>query len=203
MKKIFLYLFPIKEYTSFFLLEDNYYDKWHITRPLSIIDECIQKRYRDLGYEIAFVTYQDRDVFGITLDNKDIIIKTDITFDQNSAYDTKGNKKKDFIPKYPNIKDIIDYLGEVKSLVVAGYHFSDCVKRVAKYAKDTGIGTSIDLELTDLFFELYRSDYFNTGEYNKDKFMKHMMKEAIEFGYDIALKQFKLMYADPIYGFFK
>lgn len=205
MKKIFLYLFPIKEYTSFFSFHDDaLYDKWHVERPLPIIDECIQKRYREKGYEIVFVTYLDRDVFGITSKANDTIIKTDITFDENSAIDSKGNKKKNFTPKYPNIKDIIDYLGTVKSLVVGGYHYNDCVKRIAEYAQRQEIETLIDLELTDVFFSVYRNkEYFKIDEYNPERFKENIMSGDIKFGYDIAFNQFKLMYPDPIYGFFK
>lgn len=204
-KKIFLYLFPIKEYTSMFLLDDDeLYDKWNVPRPLPILNECIQKRYRDLGYEIVFVTYPDREIFGVNKHKEDTIITTDITFDENSAIDSKCNKKKNFNPKYPNIKDIIDYLGEVKSIVVGGYHYSDCVKRIAKYSHELGIDTTIDLELTDIFFSIYRhQEYFKIDEYDKNRFMQHMMSDDVYFGYDIALKQFKLMYSDPIYGFFK
>ncbi len=205
MKKIFIYMYPIEEYASFFLFnDDELYDKWKVKRPLPILEECIQKRYRESGYEIVFVTYPDRQVFGLTPQEKDIIITTDISFVDNSAVDAKGNKKENFIPKYPNIKDIIDYLGSIKKLVVGGYHFNDCVKRVAKYAKEQGIDTSIDLELTDIFFSVYRnSDYFKTDEYDPERFKEHMMSDDLEFGYDVALKQFKLMYSDPIYGFFK
>lgn len=205
MKKVFIYMNPIKEYTSFFLFhDDNLYDKWHIPRPLPIIEECIQKRYRELGYVIAFVTYSDREVFGLIPQDNDIIIKTDITFDENSAIDSKGNKKKDFTPKYPDPKSIIDYLGDIKSLVVGGYHYNDCVKRIAEFAQSQGIDSSIDLELTDLFFSTYRnSEYFKTDEYNPERFKENMMHDELEFGYDTALKQFRLMYPDPIYGFFK
>lgn len=205
MKKIFLYLFPIKEYTSIFLLDDDIlYDKWNVPRPLPILNECIQKRYRELGYEIVFVTYPDREIFGINQNKEDTIITTDITFDENSAIDSLGNEKKNFIPKYPNIKNIIDYLGEVKSIVVGGYHYNDCVKRLAKFSHDKGIDTTIDLELTDIFFSVYRhQEYFKIDEYDKNRFMTHMMSDDIYFGYDVALKQFKLMYSDPIYGFFK
>lgn len=204
MKKIFLYLFPIKEYTSFFLFhDDSLYDEWHVERPLPILEKCLQKRYRDNGYEIVFVTYSNREVFGITPKHNEAIIKTDVTFDENSAIDSNGNKKKNFTPKYPNVQDIIDYLGDVKKLVVGGYHYNDCVKRIASLAQIKGIKTSIDLELTDLFFSVYQSrEYFKIDEYDPERFKTHMMSGDIEFGYDIALKQFKLMYPDPIYGFF-
>lgn len=48
MKKVFLYLYPIEEYTKFFMFsKDELYDEWNVKRPLPILNECIEKRYRD------------------------------------------------------------------------------------------------------------------------------------------------------------
>ena len=79
MKKVFLYLYPIEEYTKMFLFsDDRNYDEWNIKRPLPVIDECIQKRYRDNDYEIVFALYPDRQLFGLTKKEDDKIIYTDI-----------------------------------------------------------------------------------------------------------------------------
>lgn len=56
LKKVFLYLYPIKEYASMFLFhDDKLYDDWKVKRPFPILNECIQKRYRDNGYQVVFV----------------------------------------------------------------------------------------------------------------------------------------------------
>lgn len=103
MKKVFLYLYPIKEFTNMFLLpDDKLYDEWGVERPLPILNETINKRYREQGYEIVYVLYPDKEMFGIEKQNGDKVIYTDITFDEASAYDSNGNEKQNFIPKYPN-----------------------------------------------------------------------------------------------------
>ncbi len=209
MKKVFLYLYPIKEYTSMFIFSnDKLYDEWNVKRPLPILNECIQKRYRDNGYQVVYALYPDKNIFGIIPQEEDKIIYTDILFSENSAIDDTGKIKKDFIPKYPNEQLLISQLGDIDQLVIGGYHFADCVKRVGEAALNMGINTIVDLDLTDLFFSLYRQeDYFNINEYNPEKFKEHIIrsriKEEIEFDdEEQALKQFYLTYSSPAFGFF-
>ncbi len=195
-------MYPIEEYTKMFLLHDNLYDEWHIPRPLPILNECIQKRYRDHGYEVVFVLYPDRDIFGIVPKEDDKIIYTDILFSENSAIDEKGRTKKNFVPKYPDLGLLMNQLGAVEKLVVGGYHFSDCVKRVGEFAMDEGIDTIVDLDLTDLFFSLYRQDdYFSLSEYNPERFKRKMMEDDLRYGEEVALGQFHYVYSSPAYGF--
>lgn len=144
MKKVFLYLYPIKEYASMFLFyDDKKYDEWNVKRPFPILNECIQKRYRDNSYQVVYVLYPDKDIFGIIPKKEDKIIYTDILFSENSAIDEKGHKKKGFIPKYPNEQLIISQLGDIDELVVGGYHAQNCVKKVAETALNLGIQTLI------------------------------------------------------------
>lgn len=203
MKKIFLYLYPIKEYTSMFVFHnDKLYDQWNVKRPLPILNECIQKRYRDNGYQVVYALYPDKDIFGIVPKDEDKIIYTDILFSENSAIDENGKEKKDFIPKYPNEQLLIEQLGDIDKLVIGGYHFADCVKRVGEVALNMGINTVIDLDLTDLFFNLYRQEeYFHIKEYNPEKFKRHMMKYDLRYGEEAALEQFNFVYSSLAYGF--
>ena len=183
MKKIFLYLYPIEEYTKMFLFyNDSRYDEWNIKRPLPIIDECIQKRYRDNGYEVVFVLYPDRSLFGLTQKESDRIVYTDISFSEASAYDENGNIKENFIPKYPDERYILEQVGSIDELVVGGYHANDCVKRVAKLAQTLGIETTIDFDLTDLFFSLYRKeDYFKVEDYSQKRYFDYCNQKESEY----------------------
>lgn len=203
MKKVFLYLYPIKEYTSMFLFhDDKLYDEWNVKKPLPVLNECIQKWYRDNGYQVVYVLYPDKDIFGIIPKEEDRIIYTDILFSENSAVDENGKEKKDFVPKYPNEQLLIEQLGDVEELVIGGYHFSDCVKRVGETALNMGINTVIDLDLTDLFFNLYKQEeYFDLKEYNPEKFKRQMMKYDLKYGEEVALEQFNFVYSSPVYGF--
>lgn len=203
MRKVFLYLYPIKEYANMFLFhDDNLYDKWNVKRPLPILNKCIQKRYRDNGYQVVFALYPDKEIFGIIPKERDKIIYTDILFSENSAIDENGQEKKDFVPKYPNEQLLIEQLGDIEELVIGGYHFSDCVKRVGEMALAMGINTIIDLDLTDLFFNLYKQeDYFNIEEYNPNKYKEYMLNKAAKYGEKFAEKQFNSMYSSLVYGF--
>ena len=203
MNKVFLYLYPIKEYISACLhSEDNLYDGQNIKNTLLILNDCIQKRYRDKGYQVVFVLYPDKGLFGIIPDKTDKIIYTDILFSENSTIDEHGNEKKDFIPKYPNEQLLIHQLGNIEELVIGGYHFSSCVKRVGEIALKMGINTIVDLDLTDLFFYLYRQeDYFDIEKYDPNKFKKHMINDLSRDGEEFAERQFNNMYSSIVYGF--
>ena len=113
-----------------------------------------------------------------------------------------GNTKENFIPKYPNEQLLIKQLGNIEELIIGGYHFSSCVKRVGETALNMGINSVVDLDLTDLFFNLYRQEeYFNLKEYNPENFKRHMIKYNLSYGEEFALKRFNFVYSSPVYGF--
>lgn len=203
MRKIFLYLYPIKEFTNIFLFhDDRLYDEWNIERPLPILNETINRRYREKGYQIVFALYPDRDLYGIEQRNGDKVIYTDIPFSEASAYDENGNKKKNFIPKYPNESMLIEQLGDVDELVVGGYHAIDCVKRVAEIALERGINTLVDLDLTDLFFNLYKQkDYFDIENYSPERFKENMISRHGNEFTEFEERLFNRNYSSPVYGF--
>lgn len=179
MKKVFLYLYPIEEYTKMFLFyNDKLYDEMGIERPLPILNDTINKRYRKKGYEIVFALYPDKELYGIEKYDTDKIIYTDITFSEASAVDENGNRKTNFIPKYPNEMFIINQLGNVDKLIVGGYHAMDCVKKVAEVALENGIDTLVDLDLTDLFFNLYKQkEYFNKEKYDSTRYKSYVINK--------------------------
>ena len=205
MKKVFLYLYPIKEFTNMFLLsDDKLYDEWNVGRPLPILNETIDKRYRQKGYQIVFVLYPDKELYGIEQKNGDRIIYTDIPFSEASAYDENGNEKQNFIPKYPNEKFLVDQLGSVDELVVGGYHAMDCVKRVAEFALQSGINTLVDLDLTDLFFNVYKEkEFFDMENYSPETFKKNMIARRGNYWPDYQEELFNKNYDSPVYGFNK
>lgn len=113
-------------------------------------------------------------MFGIIPQRKDKIILTDVTFDEASAYYGDGTKKKNFVPRYPNEQLLLNQLGNIDELVIGGYHFNDCVKRIGEIALDIGIDTTIDLDLTDLFYSLYRyEEYFQIEQYDPKRYKEY------------------------------
>lgn len=205
MNKVFLYLYPIEEFYRSFLFSDDYYKEKNRERPFDVLNDCIQKRYRDKGYTIAYALYPDKKVFGIELMSSDKIIYTDITFKDASGYNEDGSEKSEDEIKYPSEKCLLEQLGDVEKLVVGGFHFRDCVKRFANYAYEKGVDTLIDLDLTDLFFNLYyRKDYFKKDEYSVERYKDMWMSSGVHI-FDISRleAQFRKMYDSPTYGFYE
>ena len=199
MNRIFLYLYPIKEFSSIFFLGNEYYDTNNFKRPFDVLNEAIEKRYREKGFRVIYVLYPDKEIYGIIPKKDDEIIFTDITFKE--ATSTTGLNTGEEV-KYPNEQLLINQLGEVDELVIGGYHAQDCVKRVGEKALESGINTLIDLDLTDLFFSLYRyAEYFKVEEYNPAKFKSFMIKKSSRYGEEFATELFNRNYQSPVYGF--
>jgi len=205
MRKVFLYLYPIEEFTKMFLLrDDRLYDEYEIERPLPILNDTIHRRYREKGYQVVFALYPDRELYGIQKMDEDLIIYTDISFSEASIYDENGNEKKNFVPRYPNERMLIDQLGPIDELVVGGYHAMDCVKRTAETALELGIDTLVDLDLTDLFFSLYKQkDYFNIESYDPERFKMKMINRGGSSDTELEERIFNRNYSSPVYGFAK
>ena len=58
-----------------------------------------------------------------------------------------------------------------------------------------GINVIIDLDLTDLFFSLYRhNEYFQINQYNQKRYKEYIIQKLEQQGEKI--------YGNPIYGFY-
>lgn len=80
----------------------------------------------------------------------------------------------------------------------------DCVKKVAEVALKFGINTLVDLDMTDLFFSVYKQkDYFDIENYNQEKFKINMINRFGDGCTELEKKLFDRNYSSPIYGFTK
>ena len=202
MNKVFLYLYPIKEFSQTFNLGDDYYSRNSFRNPFDVLNEAIQKRYRARDFKIVFVLYPDKDIYGISLQQGDKIIYTDVTFLQATGYNSDGSEKTKEEIIYPDEQKIINQLGNVEELVIAGYHAQDCVKRVGEVALSNGIKTIIDLDLTDLFFNLYKQvDYFRVESYSPERFKTYCLKRFNRYGDKFAEEMFNRNYESEACGF--
>lgn len=202
MKKVFLYLYPIKEFTEKFISSyefNKYKEKYE---PIAILNECIDKRYRENGYQVVFALYPDKEIFGINKKENDRVIYTDILFSEVSTIDEQKNRKKDFIPRYPTEMLLLQQLGDFDELVVGGYHAMDCVRRVAEVSMQNGINTLVDLDLTDLFFNLYnQKNYFIVDSYTPSRFKEYMINKRGVEEVEFSTRIFNRNYDSPVYGF--
>lgn len=203
MDKVFLYLYPIEEYSKVFYLGNEYYDEIGVRKPFDVLNETIQKRYRENGFQVVFALYPDKEIYGILPQKEDKIIYTDISFKDSSGYNTDGSEKRKDEIIYPNEQNIIDQLGNVEELVIGGYHAQDCVKRVGEVALSNGIDTIIDLDMTDLFFNLYKEDnYFDIKSYSPERFKNHMLEKTRRYGAELSERIFSRNYESEVYGFY-
>ena len=203
--KIFLYLYPIQEFNKVFLFSNDFYEEMKREKPFDVLNECINERYRKKGYQIVYALYPDKEIFGITPMPNDRIIYTDITFKETSGYNEDGIKKEAKDIKYPNEQYLINQLGFVDEIVIGGFHFSDCVKRVAECCLENGMDTLVDLDLTDLFFSLYyQKNYFKIDEYSPERYKKYWQQKASRYGENIDFieTRFRRMYGSPVYRFY-
>lgn len=181
MRKVFLYLYPVKEY---------FYDclKNVSVSSLKVLNECIEKRYREKGYEVIFVAYPDREIYGVEKKDEDDVAYTDLDF--HTFYYTKNSD-------YPSVDYVLDQVGKVDKLVIGGFHGNDCVKRFALhcyYQRD--IDTLIDIDLTEMFFYLHtKKEYFKIDEYNPYRYKKFLKSKD-----NIMTINYDNLYVSPIYG---
>ena len=151
-----------------------------------------------------YALYPDKELYGLEKKDEDMIIHTDILFSEVSAYDENGNEKTNFVPKYPNEKLLLQQLGSIDELVVGGYHVMDCVKRVAEVALDFGIDTLVDLDMTDLFFNVYKQkDYFDIDNYSPARFKTNMINRLADRCTELEERLFDRNYSSPVYGYTK
>mgnify|MGYP003289774129 CR=1 FL=1 len=205
MRKVFLYLYPIEEYTRIFLCPDRYYKYNNLEHPFIVLNNTIDKRYREKGYEIIYAMYPDKTIHGIEPKETDKIIYTDITFQCASGYYKDGSAKPIEEIVYPNEEYLVSQVGLADELIIGGYHFSDCVKRVAEKALDMGINTIVDLDLTDLFFSLYsKKEYFNIEKYDLERYKEYRLSRCFtNYQKENFENHFKELYKSPVYGFYK
>ncbi len=202
MKKIFLYLYPIQEYNRSFEFSEEYLQQMKRENPYKVLNECIQKRYREKEYQIVYAIYPGKKIYGVNTLTTDKIIYTDVTFEQASGYNHDGIKKQDKDIKYPSEKYLIEQLGYFDEIVIGGFHFGDCVKKVAEYCYQNEFPTLVDLDLTDLFFSVYyKKDYFKIDEYNPKNYKEFILSNSRFSNMEIAERLFERNYNSPVYGF--
>jgi len=159
------------EYSQWKALEYDLF--WPIFKGIyqTVLNTCIDQRYRQHGYQITYLLFKDHSLSDmIELQPRDKIIYTDIDFKthttplgspSNSGYFNLNEKR--FL--YPNPDLIIDQLNNPSELRVAGFHLWDCVEKIAKRAYERGIPTLVDEDLTELLSSNMLNGGFRTDVY--------------------------------------
>lgn len=137
----------------------------HKPQVYSLLNETIDERYRKKGYQIVFLTFKNKPVFGVNVTNNDMVIESNITFEEHITPIGKDENGED-ICRYTSNEYLKQLLGEFEELVVCGFHAQDCVMKVAEYFYNINNSTIVDEELTNFFGNLSKRFYFKKEEYN-------------------------------------
>lgn len=182
MKKVFVLLFPQKEYLG------------TRKRNISLFNDCIKQRYIDNGYMFFVVKYKGSDLGFATL-TPNQIVDADITFDHSSSNTTKNWRYANFnlIAKQLKIENY-------KQVVVGGFHCFDCVEKLANEIYKLNSNVLIDTDLTEQFW--------NVAEYQVGwdikKFKPEQKLERFlsleDYTPSSILKRVKTRYENPIWG---
>lgn len=187
--KIFLFLYPIKEYI------ESRQNRWPRGKPFPIerLWEIIDARYRENGFTVAWLLFGDgknpsRPDFSHLyapniIQNGDIVLSCGITFERHTGEKT-----------YPSAKKILAKLGRpIEELALGGFHQDDCVSRVARCAFEQGISTFIDDDTTEMLFcrialgvkiPLVRTDWsFESFGYTEEMGFKGFLMRHIKSTY--------------------
>ena len=192
MKKL-LFLYPIEEYMEFI---------WrHNPEMYDILNKIIDNRYRKNGYQIVYVTFKNKTIFGVNIDINDRVIETDITFEEHTTPIGKDEKNKN-IYKYSSAEHLQISLGHFDELVICGFHAQDCVMMIAEHFYKLNNSTIIDEELTDFLGPLSKRFYFNIGKYNlANRLLYDKAEDMLMYGKEFMINflHYKERYTKPYF----
>ena len=145
--KYLLLLYLIQPYVDVLIGEEPPDDK---ARFATLYKKIVRERYP--GFQVVCVffsklgekkepdTSQKWNLF--SLEESYIIEASGVTFADHCDNQT-----------YPKESDILALCPDpIDELIVSGFHFSDCVEKIARYVHEQGIQVFVDEDLTNLFF---------------------------------------------------
>lgn len=191
MKKCLVYLYPIKEYYQMFELIDR-----DIFRELN---DTIYKRYKSKGYDVLVTLFNDTSLYGIMPINVDGIIDVNMNF--SDFTNIKGKVIEDEI-EFPNPDLILDRIIDYSEVVITGFHYNSCVRKVLEHLLSKNINTLVDLDLTENFSYVHNSIFFNKEEYIPENFKNSMIEYYNGFDCLNSKEEFDITFNSPLFGFY-
>lgn len=120
---------------------------WRILRRLNLINNVLNK-YRGEGNEVCWLFFANKknktqpklsDRASIyDIHHVDRVLSAGVTYEEL-------NMQK----KYPNQREVLGQINDLKQLVVGGFHTSDCVAGFCDAARQLGIDSRVDSFLTE------------------------------------------------------
>lgn len=182
MKKVFILLFPQKEYLG--TRQNNTF----------LFNECIKERYISKGYEFFVVKFKGSDLGIISL-TPNQIIDADISFEQSSPVTSKNWR-------YANFNIIANQLNinNYEQVVLGGFHCFDCVEKLADEIFHLNNNILVDTDLTEQFWNVaqYQTDW-DIREFKPEQKLERVLSLDDYTPIEI-LKKIKKRYENPIWG---
>lgn len=182
MKKVFILLFPQKEYLG--TRQNNTF----------LFNECIKERYISKGYEFFVVKFKGSDLGIISL-TPNQIIDADISFEQSSPVTSKNWR-------YANFNIIANQLNinNYEQVVLGGFHCFDCVEKLANEIFHLNNNILVDTDLTEQFWNVaqYQTDW-DIREFKPEQKLERVLSLDDYTPIEI-LKKIKKRYENPIWG---
>lgn len=152
-RKFALVLYPITPYVE---------QELRLARPMPILervlvrrtfDRVLSERFRRRGWQVVWVLFAlDSDGTApntalcspfFTFHDADAFVVAPVSFATHCAE-----------KRYPQPRALLEPLEPIGRLAVCGFHCTDCVDRIARYAHRRGIPVKVHEDLTDRFFAL-------------------------------------------------
>ncbi|MFA5230440.1 MAG: hypothetical protein WC422_03465 [Candidatus Paceibacterota bacterium] len=152
----FVFLYPVPQIIDF---EINRHASWSgkvfKKKYKKILNQCIDQRYRQKGFDINYVIFNDCVISNIIrVYSNDKIIKAGIDFRQHILMNL-----------YPDQDYILNQLNEESIIRIAGYHMWDCVDKLAKRAYQRKMDVLVDEDLTEFLSTRLDDKDFRTDQY--------------------------------------
>jgi len=171
--KQFIFLYPIPEFINF-EIENHRHDEVFKQRYKDNLNKCIDLRYRQKKFNINYAVFNNHQISDfIEIQPSDRIIEVGMDF---KTHTTKLNGEY----QYPSQDYILDQLGGINAIRIAGFHMWDCVERLAKRAYERGLTALVDEDLTEFFagrldeIDLDKFPTFNPRKLGKTEFESFM-----------------------------
>jgi hypothetical protein len=162
--KQFIFLYPIPPIIDYEIQNHGWHEDGGIEayrqKYKSVLNKCIDVRYRQKDFDINYAIFDDTIVSEvIELQKSDRIIKVGLDYKKHTTKQPNGRYP------YPNQNYILNQLGDVRILRIAGFHMWDCVERLAKRAYKRKLDVLVDEDLTEFFTGRLNDPNFKVDKY--------------------------------------
>lgn len=178
--KQFVFLYPIPEYIDYEIDNHSFGDKTFRQKYKTLLNKCIDLRYRQNGFGINYVLFNKSPVSDVVeLKESDRIIEVGLDFK------TFTTKQPDETYHYPDEDYILNQLN-ASIIRISGFHMWDCVEKLAKKAYERGLDTLVDEDLTEFFTARIKEKVFRL-----DAFPGHSKENIRKFEEFIEVRKNK------------